>query len=89
MNWSMPIIVSDAAKQMAPSAVHGVGNRASSAAHTIAHSTAMYTATGAVSLSAPRYGQNQTSSATHSAHIAATATSRRRDRAASGANAPR
>src|ERR1700732_5575664 len=86
MNWSMPIIASDPAKQMAPSAVHGVGNRASNAAHTIAHSTAMYTVTGAVSLSVPRYGQNQASSATHRAHITATATRRRRDRTAHGGN---
>ena len=37
----MPIIPSDTAKHTAPSAVHGVGSRASSAAHTIAPSTAM------------------------------------------------
>lgn len=40
-NLLMPIIASDTAKHTAPSAVQGVGNRASSAAHTIAPSTTM------------------------------------------------
>ena len=57
----MPIIPSDTAKHTAPSAVHGVGSRASSAAQTIAPSTAMYSVTGTAMPSAIRRGQNQTS----------------------------
>src|SRR5690606_11446265 len=45
-NLLMPIIASETANATPPSAVHGVGNRASSAAHTIAPSTAMYSVTG-------------------------------------------
>src|SRR5271165_2368843 len=38
---SIPIIASDTKKHSAPTAVQAVGSRASSAVHTIAHSTAM------------------------------------------------
>ena len=37
----IPIIASETTKHTAPSAVHGVGSRASSAAHTMAPSTPM------------------------------------------------
>src|SRR6185437_9792322 len=63
-NLPMPIIPSDTATQTAPIAVHGVGNRASSAAHTIAPSTAMYSVTGTAMPSSSSRGQNHTSSTT-------------------------
>src|SRR5215217_4538882 len=60
-NVLIPIMASDTAKHTAPSAVHGVRSRASSAAHTIAPSTAMYTVTGIAIPSEINRGQNHTS----------------------------
>ena len=91
-NRPMPIIASDPAKNTAPTAVHSVGSRASSAAQTMAASTTMYTVTGTVIPSRPSCGQNHTSSATHAPHNTATAINLGRDRLdsrASGSSAPR
>ena len=94
-NRPMPIIASEPAKHTAPTAVHGVGSRASSAAHTMAASTTMYTVTGMVRPSRPSCGQNHTSSPTQAAHINPTAIQRVRDRSdcrdsrARGSSAPR
>src|SRR5690606_32789698 len=85
----MPIIASEAAKHTAPSAVHGVGSRASSAAHTIAPSTAMYSVTGTAIPSASSCGQNHTSRPRHAATTTPAATSRPVLRRTSGISAAR
>ena len=88
-NWPVPIMPSDTAKHTAPMAVHGVGSRASSAAHTIAPSTAMYTVTGMTSPWSSSRGQNHTSMPTTAATTTAAPARRGPLRPRRGSSAPR
>src|SRR4051812_15592846 len=76
MNLLIAIIESDTAKHTAPTAVQMVGNRANSAADTMALSTTMYSVTGTVNFSLPRCGQNHVNNAADARHISTAAVMR-------------